>query len=159
YQMNLCVDLFKKNSDLKITAEKAIENLITKIEDGSLCGFSNNIQENLSNSNWWKKLQNLYKLVEPYCTALNKLQNALAKQEKKIRETNVAIQAQYTNLENEDYSDNNNGLFNLSSDDDLYIEDESNELNESDSDIKSDEFKNHIRDIQNINNWRYLVSW
>ncbi|CAG8473620.1 10081_t:CDS:2 [Dentiscutata erythropus] len=90
-----------------------------------------------------------------------RLNEALAKQEKKIRETNVATQAQYTNLESEEYSDNDNEPFNLSSDDDLYIEENSHELNEpneSDSDTKSDEFKNHIGDIQNINNWRYLVS-
>ncbi|RIB28634.1 hypothetical protein C2G38_2157358 [Gigaspora rosea] len=196
-----------------LKSKAALKNLMTKIEDGddsSLYGFPIDIQENLSSSDWWRKLQELYKLIEPYCAALNKLQTdgarlhevlyafgwiryragknpfdqvtynqfddplefwnyiavlkicqirdklrrerlkeALAKQEKTIRETNVAQQAQNTDLENEEISDIKNEIFNTSEDTDI------EELNESNSE---DEFKNCTGDVQSVENWRYLVS-
>ncbi|KAF0545097.1 hypothetical protein F8M41_002363 [Gigaspora margarita] len=74
---------------------------------------------------------------------------ALAKQEKTIHETNIAQQAQNTDLENEEISDIENEIFNTN--EDMNIE----ELNKSNSE---DEFKNCTGDIQSVENWRYLES-
>ncbi|CAG8720585.1 4994_t:CDS:2 [Cetraspora pellucida] len=147
---------------------------MAKIENGnnsSLYSFPTNIQENLSSPDWWKKLQELHNLVEPYCAALNKLQTngaqlyksdkvlklcqlrdklqhnrlneALTKQEKKICKTNIAMQAQNTNLEISD-----NESVDLLSKEDIYIEDSyTKETNIENTNVEDTHFENsHIED-------------
>ncbi|CAG8827615.1 24163_t:CDS:1, partial [Gigaspora margarita] len=77
------------------------------------------------------------------------LKEALAKQKKTFHETNIVQQAQNTDLENEEFFDIENEIFNTSEDMDI------EELNKSNSE---DEFKNCTGDIQSIENWRYLES-
>ncbi|CAG8574242.1 4679_t:CDS:2 [Cetraspora pellucida] len=114
------------------------------------------------------------------------LNEALTKQEKKIRETNVAMQAQNTNLEISD----NESVDLLSEEDiyedtynDIYVEDSyTKETNIENTNVEDTHFENsHIEDthientyiediyieelnktnsgdIRNIDNWHYLVS-
>ncbi|CAG8760448.1 21222_t:CDS:2, partial [Gigaspora rosea] len=112
--------------------------------------------EDLSNKhkNWQSVVlmtKNLFNSIEARGILINGLvtdSKALAKQEKTICETNIAQQAQNTDLENKEISDIENKIFNTSEDTDI---EELNELNSEDEFKNLDEEKNNQDEI-NANN-------